>query len=300
MCGRIIVLSYDEVLDVIRHLEVGAPLSAVPDWPARRVEAFPGSEVMAIVAADRAWLPRFGDAEAGGRPNAASPSAALRFTAGSAQAGGEAAAAPDGLSGTLSAASFVWGFEARWNGRLVYNTRIETASKPGGLWERAIERGRCVVPTLGFFEPHRTETVPSPRTGKPVKRPYAFGFRAPEDEAQPEAFAPTLTLLGGVSDNGRLSIVTTEPNDDVAPVHDRMPLVLAPHEVATWLSPDYARLADRSAVRLLRAPAQPAPSRQARRRGVSPGAPGGSTPGGSALGGSAPGGSMPGDQLSLF
>lgn len=232
MCRRIIVLSYDEVLDVVRHLEAGAPLGVDPGELDLRSEAFPGSRVTAIVSTG--------------------------------------AAAPGRISpGVLAPAEFVWGFEAPWGGKLVFNTRIETAARPGGMWERALAQGRCVVPTLGFFESHRSETVRSARTGRPVKRPYVFGaLPAGVDEGAEESssscssscadgFRPTLTLLGGVSENGRLSLVTTAPNECVAPVHDRMPLVLAPDEAGAWLSGDYLGLADRSRLRLSCAPAQP-------------------------------------------
>jgi putative SOS response-associated peptidase YedK len=58
-------------------------------------------------------------------------------------------------------------------------------------------------------------------------------------------------LLAGVWENDRVSVVTTVPNADVSPIHTRMPLVLAPGESSVWLGPDFARLADRSAVRLV-------------------------------------------------
>lgn len=221
MCGRIIALTRDEVLDVIAHLEVGAPLNIDPDWPARRAEAFPGSRMWAIAPA---------------------------------------------AEGTLRAIDLIWGYRVEWNSRLVYNTRIETAARPGGMWADSIENRRCVVPTLGFFEPHRTQTMPSPRTGRPVKRPYVFSSALRHADEQPHSsmFAPALTLLGGVYENGRLSIVTTEPNAAIAPVHDRMPLVLAPDEIATWFSPDYPALADRSSIPLASAPA---PAAAARGRG---------------------------------
>lgn len=60
--------------------------------------------------------------------------------------------------GELDATELHWGFEASWANRLLFNTRIETAlgGNPG-LWEDPIRRGRCIVPTMGFFEPHATE-----------------------------------------------------------------------------------------------------------------------------------------------
>ena len=77
------------------------------------------------------------------------------------------------------------------------------------------------MPVRAFYEGHQTERVPSERTGKHVRRQYRF--RLPGARA---------FLLAGVTAEGRLSIVTTEPNATVAPVHNRMPLVLGPGESA--------------------------------------------------------------------
>ncbi|WP_303941993.1 SOS response-associated peptidase family protein [Enorma burkinafasonensis] len=83
----------------------------------------------------------------------------------------------------------------------------------------------------------------SERTGKPVRRQYRF--RVPGARA---------FLLAAVQEDGRFSIVTTAPNASVAPVHDRMPLVLGPGEMGVWLGPDFARLADRSDIELASEP----------------------------------------------
>lgn len=100
-------------------------------------------------------------------------------------------------------------------------------------------RARCLVPIRAFYEAHASETIASEGTGKPVRRQYRFRM--------PGAGA---FLLAGVQHEGRLSIVTTAPNADVAPVHDRMPLALGPGESGVWLGPDFARLADRSGIQL--------------------------------------------------
>ena len=131
-----------------------------------------------------------------------------------------------------------WGFAAPWDERKVlFNTRIETAlGQRSGVWREAIEHGRCIVPTFGFFEPSATETVASPRTGKLIKKQYEF------------ALPGRLTLLAGVRNEDAFSVVTTEPNRFVAQIHARMPIVLEPSEVIRWLSGDFAALADRSNV----------------------------------------------------
>ena len=102
------------------------------------------------------------------------------------------------------------------------------------LWREATEHGRCIIPAASFFEPHATETVPSPRTGRPMKRPYQF--------ANPDG---SPLLLAGIQENGHCSVVTCEPNRWVSSIHNRMPLALRFEEVGTWLSPDWATLANR-------------------------------------------------------
>lgn len=104
---------------------------------------------------------------------------------------------------------------------------------------KGIARGRCLVPVRAFYESSATETVASERTGKPVRRQYRF--RLP---------GAGVFLIAGIQQDGRFSIVTTEPNSSVAPVHDRMPLVLGPGESSIWLGPGFASLADRSGIRL--------------------------------------------------
>ena len=193
MCGRFVMLTFDEVLQVVQCLEFHTPFNALPDWPARP-SAYPGSEVPVIVPGEEG----------------------------------------------LQARPLRWGFEASWQKGLVFNTRIETALGPQpGLWREPIRDGRCIVATGGFFEPHRSQTRPSSRTGRPVKQQYLF--QSPDD---------TPLLLAAVAGDGCFSVVTTVPNDTMAPIHDRMPLVLRPREVPLWLGPDFAALADRTGVAL--------------------------------------------------
>lgn len=192
MCGRFVSLSWDEVLGVIRSIEMDTPFNAEPDWPARRPDVYPKSVVPIIAPTE------------------------------------------DGLA----PADLRWGIPAPWDSKKVlFNTRIETAlDQKSGIWREAIEHGRCIVPTFGFFEPSATETVVSPRTGKPIKRQYEF------------ASPGQLTLLAGVRNEDAFSVVTTTPNRFVAPVHGRMPIVLEPADVNRWLSSDFAALADRSGI----------------------------------------------------
>lgn len=152
--------------------------------------------------------------------------------------------APTGLRAQLALADMIWGFEVSWKRGPVFNTRIETAlNNPECLWAESFARRRCIVPAWTFYESHATETVCSLRTGKPVKRQYAFERR---DHAP--------LLLAAIHNHGRFSLVTTEPNAVVSPVHDRMPLVLDVNEATSWLCGDYRCLLDRSSVKLSATP----------------------------------------------
>lgn len=151
----------------------------------------------------------------------------------------QAFGAPDGR---LAIGSFLWGFPLEWSKKPVFNTRIESALSGSGMWAPLIGDGRCIVPAARFFEPHASETVRSPKTGRQIKRAYEF--------AGPDG---TPLLLAGLTDGAHCSIVTTEPNRWVSPIHNRMPLVLRFEEVPIWLGgslTEAAALADRSAYEL--------------------------------------------------
>jgi putative SOS response-associated peptidase YedK len=146
---------------------------------------------------------------------------------------------PD-ASGSLAVRTLTWGFPLDGKPNAVFNTRIETALVQlergrRGMWAKAIREGRCLVPVRAFYEGHMTEHVPSPVTGKPVKRQYRF--RLPGARA---------FLLAAVQLDGMFSIVTTEPNESVAPVHNRMPLVLGPGESSVWLDSSFTSLVNKN------------------------------------------------------
>ena len=150
---------------------------------------------------------------------------------------------PNGAGG-FRVATLEWGFPLDGRSHAVFNTRIESALEQlrlgrRGMWARAIAQGRCFVPVRAFYESHATERVTSEKTGRPVRRQYRF--RMPGARA---------FLLAAVQQDGRFSIVTTEPNKSVAPIHDRMPLVLGLGESGVWLGNDFASLADRSRIQL--------------------------------------------------
>lgn len=218
MCKRCIILTYDEVLDIVHRIEVGAPLNFNPDWPVRTTEAYPKSIAPLIV-------PKFDTATTVPTSSLATES----FSSSS--------SLPAFPPGSLGVRELSWGFEESWKPGVVFNTRIESATKP--TWRESIEHRRCILPVLAFFETHREETYPSPKTGKLIKRQYEF--RIPGQE---------VVFIGCIWCEDTFSMVTTDANADMAPIHHRMPLIVRQKELPLWFGPDYQQLANRSEIRL--------------------------------------------------
>ena len=150
---------------------------------------------------------------------------------------------PEG--GDLAVARLTWGFPLDGKPNGVFNTRIESALEQlrlgrRGMWTKAIAEGRRLMPVHAFYEGHLTEKIESERTGRPVRRQYLF--RLPGARA---------FLLAAVREGDRFSIVTTKPNASMAPVHNRMPLVLQPGESSVWLGLDFSSLTNREALALV-------------------------------------------------
>lgn len=123
-----------------------------------------------------------------------------------------------------------WGFVPSWvkeikPGKPLINARGETvAEKPS--FRNAMKRRRCLIPADGFYE--WLGDVP----GKKI--PY-FIHRADDGLF---AFAGLWEHWMG-ADGSEIEtgvIITTAPNREVAQVHDRMPVVIAPRDFETWLS----------------------------------------------------------------
>ncbi|MFI4897593.1 MAG: SOS response-associated peptidase [Phycisphaerales bacterium JB059] len=130
-----------------------------------------------------------------------------------------------------------WGLVPAWAtdpgvGVKMFNARSETvAEKPA--YREAYRKRRCVVPVSGFYE--------WPKRSHP-KTPHYFS-RADEQ----------IMCLAGLWerwDRGEgaletFTVITTDANETVSPIHPRMPVVLEPDAIGVWLgaggAPDEAR-----------------------------------------------------------
>lgn len=130
-----------------------------------------------------------------------------------------------------------WGLVPFWAkdpsiGNRLINARAETLTT-SRAFRSAFERRRCLIPASGFYEWERRE-VPGQR--RPRRQP--FYLRAIDGE--PLAMAG-LWEVWHDAEGGSLrtcTVITTASNATVAPVHDRMPLLLLPSAWDRWLAPE--------------------------------------------------------------
>jgi putative SOS response-associated peptidase YedK len=143
---------------------------------------------------------------------------------------------PDGVRERRDAR---WGLVPAWVKEpatfkaLLFNARAETVGEKPSFRD-ATRSARCVVPASGFFE-WRTENG--------GKRPYYVHRR----DGAPMALAGLYAERPLGEPACSATVLTTEPNELMATLHDRMPVVLERHEFARWLDPlqrDVADLAD--------------------------------------------------------
>ena len=116
----------------------------------------------------------------------------------------------------IRTAPLLWGFPGFDGKSLIINARAEgIADKP--TFAESIRARRCVLPASGFYEWDRSrQKVTFTLDGRPVI--YLAGIYRPYGEEQ------------------RFVIITREANASMTPVHDRMPLMIDPADVRTWIN----------------------------------------------------------------
>lgn len=123
-----------------------------------------------------------------------------------------------------------WGLVPSWSkspddGAKMINARAETlAEKPS--FRTLLEANRCLIPADGFYEWQAREGAP--------KQPWVF------NEPGREVFSFAGLWTSWISPDRdetleSVTIITTEPNSVVAPVHRRMPVILPRESEERWL-----------------------------------------------------------------
>lgn len=138
--------------------------------------------------------------------------------------------------GERTASLLHWGLIPSWSKDKkphysMINARAETVdSKPA--YRAAFKKRRCLIPVSGFYEW---------QPGDHYKQPYAITMKEHEGKHA------VLFSLAGLwehweSKEGKLiescSIVVTDANDVLKPIHERMPVILDPENYNTWLDPE--------------------------------------------------------------
>jgi len=144
-------------------------------------------------------------------------------------------AAPDG---TKEMAMLRWGLVPHWAKDLKAGTKMINARSEGieakPAFRDAVRQRRCVIPATGFFE-WRAPGEWNVGQGEPGrKQPFAItdpgrellAFAGLWERWKPADGEPVETF----------TIVTTDANEQVARIHDRMPVILPMDAVDTWLT----------------------------------------------------------------
>ena len=129
-----------------------------------------------------------------------------------------------------------WGLVPTWakgpdTGLKMINARLETAHE-SPAFRRAFERYRCLIVADGFYE-WRADPAAGNRRGRGSKQP----FHITRADGGLFAFAGLWSIWYGNGDEKIRScaILTVPANDAIAPLHDRMPVILQPGHEAQWL-----------------------------------------------------------------
>jgi len=158
-----------------------------------------------------------------------------------------------------------WGLVPSWAkdpsiGSRLINARMETvSSKPA--FRRAFTLRRCLLPADGYYEWYAGDVVadtPRPVRGRQAKQPffirpsdggvlamaglYEFWRDPAADADDPLAWLATCT------------VITTQAEDDLGRIHDRMPMLVERPRYAQWLDP---AVTDPDLLRGLLVPAAP-------------------------------------------
>lgn len=129
----------------------------------------------------------------------------------------------------MDSALMNWGWRRHWDqDKRLFNSR-RVSAKGQAIWEspvwgEAIRRRRCLIPINAFYEWDQNQA-------KGKRNRYRI-------QTQEAAF--TLGGIFEVSEDGELflSICTTDPNEKMAEIHHRMPVIIDAKDAEQWLTSD--------------------------------------------------------------
>ncbi|MCF6139319.1 SOS response-associated peptidase [Pseudalkalibacillus berkeleyi] len=133
--------------------------------------------------------------------------------------------------GSRRAGFLKWGLIPFWAkdpsiGHKLINARSETVpEKPS--FKHAFKKRRCIIPADGFFEWKKEGKHKQPKYIK-MKNDQPFGFAGLWEKWKDEQGNPIHTC----------TVLTTEPNELMEDIHNRMPVILPREKYGNWLDVD--------------------------------------------------------------
>lgn len=136
-----------------------------------------------------------------------------------------------------------WGFVPAWKKSFTerpqpVNARIEGVAT-NGMFREAFRHRHCIVPVSGYYEWSVTAGV---------KQPFYIRGAAGAGLALAGLFEDWVDLSVPPNEPEHLrrtsTIITRSALGDIVPIHDRMPVLLAPDHYDTWLAGDFASAAE--------------------------------------------------------
>jgi putative SOS response-associated peptidase YedK len=138
-----------------------------------------------------------------------------------------------------------WGFIPPWGekteGKTSYqiNIRDDTIARNKFFTDRLVNN-RCIIPADGFYEWEKTGEPPrgvdiKRSISRPKKTPYYIKLKS----GKLFAFAGLWRSVK-IEEKPIIStaIITTNPNNLISSIHDRMPVILSEDELKVWLNPE--------------------------------------------------------------
>lgn len=217
MCGRFV--SSSPVEDVVAAFEVDVVEIPPELYPEPRFNVSPQSEVLAVRAAVPRVPPRTRTGETG-----------------------ETGLRPTGRA-VRRLGTYRWGLVPSWAkdpriGLKAFNARADGLEQKA-MFKTALAKRRCIIPADAFYEWQRLPDAPGgARSGRGRRQPWCYRAR----DGGILAFAGLYEVWRDRTSEGgewllTCSIITTAANELMAPVHDRMPVILSPDQYETWLAP---------------------------------------------------------------
>jgi putative SOS response-associated peptidase YedK len=136
------------------------------------------------------------------------------------------------LGASQGVSSFYWGTTPAWSknkalSEKIINVRAETIIEKSAF-RKAIQKSRCIVPADGFYA--------WKKVGKKTSVPYRFLA----DDQELFSFAGLWEEFEDTEGTEwhTFSIITTQSNQVVAEVQERMPVIFSPESEKIWMSKD--------------------------------------------------------------